>query len=177
MDNQNLRYGVIAIILIALAGGVWTRRHSEAASEPSVSEEIGPGLGSSGIKTTGSFEEPVTGMAGFEASLPGCARPAAILPVSASNSAIIPTAFRYHSGDYDISYIYNGRAYPEAGISYRLSFLYTFYRIQSLLGLMHGGPFGVYLKVWSPAGCPEISTSVASTLERRFIAAQRPPRG
>lgn len=176
MENENLRYGVILIILIALAGGIWTRRHHMAASEPALSEEPDPALTASRIKTTGSFEELVTGMPGFEVSLPGCGRPVGVLPVPASSSAIIPTAFRYKPGGYDVSYLYNGQAYPEAGISYRLTLLYALNRIRSFLGLMDGEPLAFYLKIWTPSDCPGLSTSVGSTLERGFIAAQGPSR-
>ncbi len=109
-------------------------------------------------------------MPGFEVSLPGCGRPVGVLPVPASSSAIIPTAFRYKPGDYDVSYLYNGQAYPEAGISYRLSLLYTFQRAQSLLGLIDGKQSASYLKIWNPAGCPKLSTSEVLTLERGLDA-------
>ncbi len=176
MVNQGLRYSVVVIILIALGGGIWTRHRFAAASQPSSSEEIGPGLERPGVKAPGSFEEPVTGMAGFEFPLAGCERPVGVLPVPASNAAIIPAAFRYKPGDYEISYLYNGQAYPEAGISYRLTLLYALNRIRSFLGLMDGEPFAFYLKIWTPSDCPGLSTFVESRLEQGFIAAQRPSR-
>jgi hypothetical protein len=166
MDNKNLRYGVIVIILIAFGGGIWTRYRLATASESPFSDEIGPGLESFGIRTTGSFKEQITGMAGFEVSLPSCAQAAAVLPVPAWSSVIIPTAFRYHQGDYKVSYVYNGRTYPEERINYKLRLLSILYRTESLLVLNNNVQTAFYLKIWSPPACPELSTSEALSLER-----------
>ena len=83
--------------------------------------------------------------------------------------AIIPTEYRYRLGNYDISCVYNGKVYPEAWISHKLSLLGTFYRLQALFGLIEARQFAYYLKIWTPSGCRGISNAEASSLERALL--------
>jgi len=172
---NKLRYGAILIILVALAGGTWSRYHylnsSVAESSVASSLEVGRTLENSGLQVTGSFEEPMGDLSliGYEISLPTCSAPMAVLPIPVRSSAI-PDAYRYREDEYNSSYIYNGIAYPEAGISYRLRSLHIFYRIQASLGLIKDQQFAFYLNIWIPPGCPMISNSQALTLERGLTA-------
>ena len=162
---ERLRYSVILLIVVAFAGGIWTRYLSTSSIQAASSVGIRP---NSGLQITGTFAESLADLTGFEVSFPNCPHPLAILPVPASFTAIIPTEYRYRRGEYDISYVYKGNVYREAWISYKLSLLSTFYRLQSLLGLVEARQFAYYLKIWTPSGCPGISTPEASSLERSF---------
>lgn len=150
---EGLRRSTILTILIALAGGIWTRHLHTPSGQAASSVEIRPILENSGLQVSGTFAEPLAGLTGFEVSVPSCPQPLAILPVPATYSTIIPTEYRYRPGEYAISYVYNGIVYPEAWISYRLSFLSLLYRFQSLFGLMEAQQFAFYLKIWIPSGC------------------------
>ena len=166
---DRLRYGVILIIVAAFAGGIWTRYLYTASVQPASSVEINPALVNSGLQVTGTFDVPVGGLSGFEVSFPDCTEPLAILPVPALYMAIIPTEYRYRPGNYDISYVYNGKVYPEPWISYKLSLLGTFYRLQAMFSLIEARQFAYYLKIWTPSGCRGISNAEASTLERALL--------
>ena len=166
---DHLRYGVILIIVAAFAGGVWTRYLSTSSVQAAAPVESHSHLENSGFQLTGTFDVPVGGLSGFEVSFPDCAEPLAILPVPALYMAIIPTEYRYRLGNYDISCVYNGKVYPEAWISYKLSLLGTFYRLQALFGLIEARQFAYYLKIWTPSGCRGISNAEASSLERALL--------
>jgi hypothetical protein len=163
---ERLRYSVTLIIAAALAGGIWTRNVYPPPSQAASIVEIHPTLENSGLQITGRFDEPVGGLTGFEVSFPNCARPRAILPVPTRLMTIIPTEYRYHPGEYDISYAYNGNVYAETGINYRLGFLSIFYRIKSLFDLRRPTQFAYFLKIWTPSSCRGISNAEASALER-----------
>jgi hypothetical protein len=167
---ERLRYSVILIIVVAFAGGIWTRYLNTPPVQTAASMESHPPLEDSGFQVTGTFDVPVGGLSGFEVSFPNCPHPIAILPVPARYMAIIPTEYRYRQGEYDISYVYNGNIYPETGISYRLGLMSTFYRFQALLGLGEARQFAYYLKIWTPSGCRGISNAEASALERALVA-------
>jgi hypothetical protein len=167
---DNLRRIVVLIILVALGGGIWARylyaRSDLAESLVGIRQPPQDG----GLNVTGSFDEPLGGAPGLEVSFPSCPRPIAVLPVSMKRSAIIPSEYRYRHGDFDVSYVYNGGVYPEAGVNYKLNFLHVLYRFQSMFGLIEGRQFAFYLKIWVPSGCPGVSTAEASALERGLIA-------
>jgi hypothetical protein len=167
---EGLRRVVVFITFVSLAGGVWARYlyASSDLAESAVGVRQPPE--SSAIQVTGTFEEPLAGSIGFEVLSPSCPHPLAVLPVSMKRSAIIPTEYRYHQGDFDVSYVYNGAVYPEANVSYRLSFLHVLYRFESMFGLIEGRRFAFYLKIWTPSGCPAISSADASALEQGLIA-------
>ncbi len=175
---NNFRIGAILIILVAFAGGSWSRFYysdsRDVASSVTSAIEVGRTLENSELRVTGSFEEPMGDLSlmGYEVSLPTCSAPLAVLPIPVKNSAI-PNTYRYSEEEYNSSYIYNGTAYPESGISYRLRSLHILYSIQALLGLMKHQQFAFYLKVWTPPGCPMISASQAVALERGLTAKSR----
>ncbi len=175
---NNLRNGAILIILISLAGGMWSRYQfldsNIAESDVAPAIEVGRILEHSELRVTGSFEEQMGDLSlmGYEVALPNCSAPLAVLQIPVRNSAI-PDAYRYREEKYISSYIYNGTPYPESGISYRLRSLHMFYRIEALLGLIKNQQFTTYFKVWTPPGCPEISGAQALTLERGLTAKVR----
>ncbi|MGH7783243.1 MAG: hypothetical protein ACREO5_05315 [Candidatus Binatia bacterium] len=164
-----LRRSVILIMLIALAGGIWTRHFYTNTRKAESLVEIRPSFENSGLRVTGTFDEPVGDLTGFEISFPYCSRPLAILPVPSWLMAIISTEYHYRPGEYDISYVYNGNVYPETWISYKLIFLNYFYRFQSLFGLVEARQFAYCLKIWIPPDCRGISTTEASALERGLV--------
>ena len=168
---RGLHLGVILIILVALAGGVW-RRHLHKALEPTAppAAEIRRAFESSNLQVTGTFAELLGNITGFEFSIWRCARPLAVLPIPGAYSAIIPTEYRYRPGAYNIAYVYDGDIYPEDWISYRLSVLSIIYRFESLFGLVDRRRFFFFLKIWIPKECGGISSSEASSLERGLIA-------
>jgi hypothetical protein len=167
---RGLRFGVILIILVALAVGVWSR-HLYKALEPTAppAAEIRRAFESSNLQVTGTFAESLANITGFEISIRRCARPLAVLPIPAAYSAIIPTEYRYRPGDYNIAYVYSGNIYPEERISYRLSLLSTIYRFESLFDLVDRKRFVLYLKIWIPKECGGISNFEASSLDRALI--------
>jgi hypothetical protein len=164
------RLGVILIILVALAGGVWARHLYKTLkwTEPVV--EIRRAFESSNLQVTGTFAESLGNITGFEISIPRCGHPLAVLPVPAQYSAVIPTEYRYRPGAYNIAYVYMGNIYPEERISYRLGLLNTIYRLESLFGLVDRKRFVFYLKIWIPKECGGISNFEASSLERGFAS-------
>ena len=166
---EGLRRSVILIILVALAGGICARYRYASSDLAESSVEIRQPLKNIGIHVTGTFVEPLAGSTGFEVSFPNCPHPLAVLPISAKRTAIIPTEYRYRLGAYDVSYVYNGNVYSEAGINYRLNFLHVLYQLQSMFGLIEGRHFAFYLKIWIPSGCPGISIPDASAVERGLI--------
>jgi len=164
-----LRYGVILIIVVAFAGGIWTRYLNTSPVQPASLVESNPKLVYSGLQVMGTFDEPIDGLTGFEVSYPNCPHPLAILPVPALYMAIIPTEYRYRSGDYDIAYVYKGNVYRETWISYKLSLLNAYYRVQALFGLAEAKQFAYYIKIWIPSGCRALSNAEASLLERDLL--------
>jgi hypothetical protein len=166
---DRLRFSVILIILVAFAGGIWTRYLSTSSVEASTLVEINPALFDAGLQLTGTFGEPYGGLTGFEVSFPDCPHPLAILPVSARYTSLIPTEYHYGRGQYDISYVYNGNIYAEAWISYKLSLLNSYYRLQAFFSVGEGRQFAYYLKIWIPTDCPGISTGDVFALERALI--------
>jgi hypothetical protein len=163
------RHGVILLILLALAGGIWTRHLHTRSGFADTLVEIRPAFENAGFRLVGTFVEPIGNLTGFEVSFPNCSRPLAILPVSAGLKAVTPTGYRYRRGDYDISYIYNGNVYPEDWISYKLGLLNYSYRFQSLFGFVEAKQFAYFFKIWIPTGCRGISNAEASALESALL--------
>ena len=167
---EKWRFSAILLILLALAGGVWTRLVYTSSDRADSLVEIRQPPKESGIDVTGTFEEAVGGLRGVEVALPGCDRPMGILPISTKTYAGSTAAeYHYRRGQYEIIYALNGRIYPEARITYRLTFLRMLYRLQSMFGLIKGRQFAYYLKIWIPSGCADISTHDVSRLERAMI--------
>jgi hypothetical protein len=165
-----LRYGVVLLMLLTLAGGIWTRYHDAESAKVHYPLTIPPNFGNSGLQFTGTFSEPLGGLTGFEVSFPNCARPLAILPVPAwAFLEIIPTEYRYGPGEYSVFYVYNGIIYPEGLISYKLSLLNYFYRFQAFFDLADSRRIAYYLKIWIPPGCRRISNAEASLLEWSLV--------
>lgn len=140
--TDRLRYSVILIIVVAFAGGIWTRYLSTLSVDASTPVEINPALLDPGLQLTGTFGEPYGDLTGFEVSFP--------------------------------NYIY-----PEAWISYKLSLLNSYYRLQAFFSVGEARQFAYYLKIWIPADCPGISTTEVFALERVLaatISAREKPR-
>ncbi len=147
---DGLRPSVILIMLVALAGGVWTRHlHTYSGLV-----EIRPALENSGLQVTGTFDEPVGNLTGFEVLFPHCPHPLAILPVPAWFMVIIPTEYRYPRGEYDISYVYNGIVYPEEWISYKVGSLEILLPISIALWSGGGNAICILSKNMDPDGLP-----------------------
>jgi hypothetical protein len=166
---DRLRYSVVLIIVVAFAGGIWTRYLFMLSVETSTPVEINPALLDAGLKLAGTFDEPYGDLTGFEVSFPNCPHPVAILPVPARHTILIPTAYHYGRGQYDVSYVFNGKIYPEAWISYKVSVLSGYYRLRAFFGVGEARQFAYYLKIWIPTGCPAISTAEVFALERAVI--------
>jgi hypothetical protein len=163
---ERLRYCVILIIAAALAGSIWARCLHTPPVQAASPVEIHPLPENSGLQVTGTFDVPVGGLSGFEISVPDCPQPLAILPVPTRLMTIIPTEYRYRQGEYDISYVYNGNVYAEAGINYKLGFLSIFYRTKALFDPRGATQFAYFFKIWTPSSCRGISNAEASVLER-----------
>lgn len=165
---ERLRYCVILIIAVALTGGVWTRWRfmSQVPADAPVESHLLPE--NSGLQVSGTFDVPVGSLSGFEISVPNCSQPLAILPVPTRLMTIIPTEYRYHQGEYDISYVYNGNVYAEQWINYKLGFLSIFYRIKNLFGPLEARQADHYFKIWVPSNCG-ISNAAASALVRALV--------
>jgi len=144
---ERLRYSVILIIVVAFAGGIWTRYLSIPSIQATSLVGIRPNFDSE-LQLTGTFAEPLADLTGFEVSYPSCARPLAILPVPVTYTAITPTEYRYGRGEYDISYVFNGNVYPEAWISYK------FLQNSIALGPAGGKAIRILSKNMDPVGLP-----------------------
>ena len=161
---ERLRFTAILIIAVTLAGGFWTRwRFMSQAALPAESYLLPE---NSGLRVTGTFDVPVGSLSGYEISVPNCSQPLAILPVPMGRVTIIPTEYRYHQGEYDISYVYHGNVYAEPWINYKLGFLSIFYRIKDLFVPLEARQ-QAYFKIWVPSSC-SISNAEASALGRAF---------
>src|SRR5262249_38520154 len=94
---NGLRYGVVLLMLLTLAGGIWTRYHSTKADRPVATR---PSFENSELHLTGTFSQPVKDLTGFEVSFPNCSLPLGILPIPASSLQITPAEYRYRPGKY-----------------------------------------------------------------------------
>jgi len=164
-----LRHGTALLMLLALAGGIWTRHHYIPLSEASSAVAIQPSFENSGLQLAGTFSEPLGDLTGFQISFPDCPQPLAILPVPAAFMAIAPSEYRYNS-DYSVLYIYNSVVHPKKFINYKLNLLNSFYRFQALFGIVEPRQFAYYFKIWIPPGCRPISEAEASLLERSLLS-------
>jgi hypothetical protein len=166
---DRLRYSVILIIVVAFVGGIWTRCLSTFPVQAFTPVDINRAFLDAGVHLTGTFGEPYGDLTGFEVSFPNCPHPVAVLPVPARYTSLIPTEYRYGRGQYDISYVYNGNIYPEAWISYKLSLLNSYYRLQAFFSVGEARQFAFYLKIWIPTDCPGIPTTGIFALERALV--------
>jgi hypothetical protein len=167
---DRLRWIVVLVITAALAGGVAGRfRYANSALAESQAEIRQPS-DSDDMRLAGVFNDSLSSRTGYELVLPRCSRPLAVLPVATRALAVPPREYDYpHAGEYAVSYIFNGRAYPEEWIGGRLRFLRALYRFQSLFGLTDARSYAFFLKLWVPAECAGVSTAEAEALQRSLI--------
>jgi hypothetical protein len=157
------RYAVLALIVVSIAGGLWSRSQGRASAELVSPERLGAALTRAQLPPVGAFTEPTAGLRGFEIALPGCPEPLGMLPVISWNTEIAPESFRYRDGAYSVSYVYDGTAYPEASIGFRLGALSLYRRFVALVSFADARRYAYYFKVWTPAGCAGLT---AADLER-----------
>jgi hypothetical protein len=159
------RYATIVVIIAASAGGVWARAQIHVDRGPdAVLEDIKRSSESSGLRVIGSFQEPLTGKPGLEISFPGCQRPVGLFPVTSFYTEIAPTAFGYESGQYSVSYLYEGHVYSESWITYKLSGLRLLLRTLSFLHKTSENSYSTYMKIWTPVDCAGLSPEKITSL-------------
>ncbi len=111
------------------------------------------------LPPVGDFNEPTAGLPGFEVALPGCSDRLAMLPVITWNAEIAPELFRYRDGAYAVSYVFDGAAYPEASIGFRLGALSLARRFLALITFADARRYAYYFKVWTPAACSGLTAA------------------
>lgn len=172
---DRLRWIVVLIISGALAGGVAGRLRYASSELAELQAEIRQPSDSDEMRFAGVFADPLNSLKGYELVLSRCPRPFAVLPVATRALAVPPGEYHYaHPGEYAVSYIFNGRAYPEEWIGGRLRFLRALYRFQSLFGLTDARSYAFFLKLWVPAECAGVSTAEAEALQRSLITIAPP---
>jgi len=144
---------------LSIAGGAWTRIQSETADSLVSPDRLGAILTLAKLPPAGLFTEPTAGLSGFEVFLPNCPKPLGMLAVRSYNMEIAPAAFRYRDGEYKVSYVYNGSAYPEISIVYRLGVLSLFHRFVALITFANASRYTYYFKIWTPAACAGLTTA------------------
>ena len=165
-----LRYAATLVIVVALAGGIWTRYVSALPGQSQQPAPAEAAFAHAGLALTGSFQEPLGGLTGFEVSFPKCQDTIAVLPVPARNTTIAPAEYRYGGKNYNVSYLYNGTVYSQSWISYKLSLLNVYYRVRALVSLSKPEEFKYYYKIWASFGCTSLTSADVSALERALGA-------
>ncbi|ARN79792.1 hypothetical protein [Methylocystis bryophila] len=167
---DRLRWIVVLIISGALLGGVLGRLRYASSDLAETQFEIGRPSESGPMRISGEFTDPLNYLTGYEFILPRCPQPLAVLPVSTRTLAIPPSEYQYpQSGEYAVSYVYNGGVYAEEGIAARLRLLRMLYRFESLFGLTDARGYAFFLKLWIPANCAGVSTAEAESFQRSLI--------
>lgn len=167
---DRLRWIVVLIISGALTGGVLGRLRYASSDLAESQVEIGRPSDSEPMRVAGEFTDPLNYLTGYEFFLPRCSRPLAVMPVSTRTLAIPPSEYQYRqSGEYAVSYVYNGGVYAEEGIAGRLRLLRMLYRFESLFGLTDARAYAFFLKLWIPVACAGVSTAEAEAFQRSLI--------